>query len=144
MSDNYSIKTSDPLLRTHMPKFSGLNKGVAIVGIIMFISGIFIPSVRLSSSGATIPIFAANPPFASVYIMLAVAALVLIMSDFQIVPALIGTTLGLYLVIIGIPAVFQGLLGPGFTVVALGDILLIAGCLYPQRIKYQDHFSTGI
>jgi hypothetical protein len=134
MSDTGSVKTSDPPLRTHTPKIPGLNKGVAMVGIIMFISGIFIPSVRMSSSGATIPVFTANPLFASVYIILAVAALVLIMSDYQIVPALIGTTLGLYLVIIGVPAVFQGLIGAGFALVVIGDILLIAGCLYPLKV----------
>jgi len=144
MSDNCSVKTSDPPLRTHTPKISGLNKGVAIVGIIMFISGIFTPSVRMSFSGATIPIFTVNSSFSSIYIMLAVAALVLIMSDYQIVPALIGTTLGLYLVIIGVPAVFQGLLEPGFTIVAIGDILLIAGCLYPQKVQYRENFSPGI
>ena len=114
------------------------------MGIILFISGIFIPSVRIGFSGETIPIFAANPPFSSFYIMLAVVALVLIMSDYQIVPAVIGTSLGIYLMIIGVPAVFQGSVGAGFIIVVIGDILLITGCLYPQRVQYPEHFSPTI
>jgi hypothetical protein len=119
-----------PQKRSGLPD---LNRGIAVAGTLLFLAGLFIPSIARYPSGAIIPLFAANPFFVSIYIVLALAALVLILRNDLIVTGVIGTTLGLYLVTIGLPAALNGSLDFGFGILAAGDILLVAGCLYPGQ-----------
>jgi hypothetical protein len=108
-----------------------LNKGIVFTGTVLFLSGLFIPSVATYPSGTVVPVFTANPSFAGIYAILALAALAFVLLDDLVLPAAIGTTLGLYLVIIGVSAVLDGSLGVGFLVPATGVLLLVTGCFYP-------------
>jgi hypothetical protein len=110
---------------------TGLKKGVAIAGTLLFLPGLLLPSVAMYPAGALVPVVSANPLFAGIYILLALAALVLLLLDDPVLPAVIGTTLGIYIVIIDVPAALNGSPGAGLYIMALGDLLLIAGCLFP-------------
>ncbi|WP_292427411.1 hypothetical protein [Methanoregula sp.] len=59
-------------------------------------------------------------------------ALILILLHYSLIPQIIGTILGIYLIIIAIPAILNGILDIGFGVLVTGDILLIVGVDLPE------------
>ena len=105
---------------------------LVVVGIFLFIVGLFVPSITAGSNGTVIPIFTENPIDVLIYVAIAFGAFVLFMLKFENAAGVLATTIGTYLIIIGIPAAFDGSLRLTFCIVVLGDICMIAGCLYQE------------
>lgn len=109
-----------------------LRRIFAGIGAVLFIFGLFIPAIRFISPKTPVSIFSINPFFTIVYLVFAVVALILILLHYSTVPQIIGTILGIYLIIIVIPAILNGILDAGFGVLATGNILLIVGAGLPE------------
>ena len=97
------------------------------IGSALFIFGLFIPTVRYISPKTPVSIFSINPFFSIVYLVFAVIALILILLHYSMVPQFIGIILGIYLIIIAIPAILNGTLDASFGVLVTGDVLLMTG-----------------
>jgi hypothetical protein len=117
----------NPRLKSRYSDTLCLRRICAGIGAVIFIWGLFIPSVQYISPGAPVSVFGINPLFSTVYLVCAVIALVLILLHYSMVPRIIGTLLGSYLIMIAIPALLNGTLDVGFGVMVTGDILLIVG-----------------
>jgi hypothetical protein len=105
---------------------------LASIGAVLFILGLFIPAVRYSSPKIPVSIFSINPFFSIAYLALAMIALILILLHHSTVLQIIGTILGIYLIIIAIPAILNGTLDAGFGVLVAGDVLLMVGIGLPE------------
>ena len=102
------------------------------IGAVLFIFGLFIPTVRYISPKTPVSIFSINPFFSIVYLVFAVIALILILLHYSMVPQFIGIILGIYLILIAIPAILNGTLDASFGVLVTGDVLLMIGIWLPE------------
>jgi hypothetical protein len=124
--------TRNPRLKSLCFDTICLRRIFAGIGAVLFICGLFIPSVRYISPKTPVSIFNIHPLFSIVYLVFAVIALILILLHYSLIPQIIGTILGIYLIIIAIPAILNGILDIGFGVLVTGDILLIVGVDLPE------------